>query len=76
MVAAETVQAGGHGTGRKGQRRAVAASPQDPSLKLARARYLIQDGKITEAREQLNALVRLGDNYVAQAEVSTLLKSF
>jgi putative PEP-CTERM system TPR-repeat lipoprotein len=59
----------------KTQRRAIAASPQDPALKLALARYLIQDGKSSEAREQLNALVRVGDPYAAQDEISKLLKS-
>jgi putative PEP-CTERM system TPR-repeat lipoprotein len=59
----------------KAQRQAIAAAPQDPTLKLALARYLIQDGKTSEARAQLKALAELGDNYTGQPEVQKLLKS-
>ena len=59
----------------KTQRLAVAASPQDPALKLALARYLIQAGERSEARGQLEALAQLGDRFSGQAEVKSLLNS-
>jgi putative PEP-CTERM system TPR-repeat lipoprotein len=57
------------------QRQAIAASPQDPGLKLGLARYLVAAGQREEAREQLLSLERLGQEFGQQAEVSALLKS-
>lgn len=57
------------------QRRAVAASPQDPNLRLGLARHLLQGRKRDEARDLLDALARLGDKFGDQAEVSALRRT-
>ena len=57
------------------QRKAVASAPNDPKLKLSLARYLIQAGKKSEARDELDALARLGDKFEPQSEVATLMKT-
>lgn len=54
------------------QQRAVAASPQDPNLKLALARHLIKAQRRDEARVQLDALAKLGDTFAGHAEVTAL----
>lgn len=54
------------------QRRAVAASPQDPNLKLALARYLVKAKKQDEARDLLDGLLRLGDSFAGRAEAKAL----
>lgn len=59
----------------KTQRRAVAASPQDPHLRLRLAGYLIKANQKGEAREHLDALARLGDKFSAQGEVASLQRS-
>lgn len=59
----------------KTQHKAMAASQQDPGLRLTLARYLVKAGKKDEAREQLELLARLGDKFKSQAEVTTMLKS-
>ncbi|MBK9136774.1 MAG: PEP-CTERM system TPR-repeat protein PrsT [Betaproteobacteria bacterium] len=59
----------------KTQQQAVEASPRDPNLKLALARYLIKAGKREEARDQLQALVRLGDSFKGQGEVAALMRT-
>lgn len=57
------------------QRKAIANSPQDPNLKLNLARYLIKDDKKGDARDQLEALARLGPGFGKQTEVASLLKT-
>lgn len=54
------------------QRRAMAASPQDPGLKLRLAEYLVRTGNRGEAKEHLDALAALGDRFPAQAAVADL----
>ena len=58
----------------KTQQTAIAAAPDDPGLKLGLARYLVQAGESSKARDQLEALAQLGDRFPRQAEVSALLK--
>ena len=57
------------------QRKALAASPQDPNLKLELARYLVKAGQHDEARVLLGELGKLGDRFPRQAEASALLRS-
>ena len=57
------------------QRRALAGSPQDARMKLNLARYLLQAGERSEAREHLISLARLGKKFNQQAEVAAMLKS-
>lgn len=58
----------------KTQQTAIAAAPDDMGLKLGLARYRLQAGQKSEAREQLEALARLGDRFPRQQEVVALLK--
>jgi len=53
----------------------VAAAPLDHRLQLTLARYLIRAGKRGEARDQLDALARLGERFAAQDEVRKLRAS-
>jgi Flp pilus assembly protein TadD len=57
------------------QRLAVAGSPQDSNLKLKLAKYLIEAGKKSEAREKLRALAQLGRGFQHQEEVAKLMSS-
>lgn len=57
------------------QRKAIASSPADPKLRLTLARHLVKAGKKAEARDELDALARLGDKFELQTEVTSLLKS-
>lgn len=59
----------------KTQRRAIAGSPEDPHLQLRLAEYLLKAGQKSEARQQLEALARLGDRFSAQKEVAALQRS-
>lgn len=54
--------------------KASALAPQNPMLRLSYAKALIKTGKKAEARQALEALVKLGDRFPAQSEVTTLLK--
>jgi putative PEP-CTERM system TPR-repeat lipoprotein len=57
------------------QKRAVARDPQDPAVRLNLARLLVQDNQKSQARAELEALARLGDRFVEQAEVTAMLRS-
>jgi putative PEP-CTERM system TPR-repeat lipoprotein len=57
------------------QKRAIALSPQDPLLALRLAKLFIKQGDKPRARAELEALAKLGDKFIAQPEVATLLKS-
>ena len=57
------------------QKRALDLDPQNPQLRLALARYYLKSGDKAYARAELETLVRLGDKFGAQGEVSSLLKS-
>ncbi len=59
----------------KTQRRAIAGSPEDPHLQLRLAEYLLKAGQKSEARQQLEALARLGDRFSAHKEVAALQRS-
>jgi cellulose synthase operon protein C len=56
------------------QKAAIARSPNDPSLKLNLARFLIQSGDKAYARAELEDIAKLGDKFSGQAEVAELLK--
>lgn len=53
--------------------KAASALLPDPTIRLNYARMLMQVGKTPEARKELEALAKLGDKYVSQAEVAKLL---
>ena len=55
------------------QKAAISRAPNDPGLKLTLARLLIQRGDKAYARAELEELVKLGDKFRDQAEVSKLL---
>ncbi|MBA4177486.1 MAG: PEP-CTERM system TPR-repeat protein PrsT [Leptothrix sp. (in: Bacteria)] len=57
------------------QKRAVALAPKDPGMSMRLAKLYIKAGDKTLARNELEALSRLGDKFTGQAEVATLLKS-
>jgi cellulose synthase operon protein C len=57
------------------QNRAVALGSGDPRLKLALARLYAQAGDKVKARNELDALARLGNQFAEQAEVAQLLKT-
>lgn len=59
----------------KTQKRAFAASPEDPHLQLRLAGYLLKAGQKSEAREHLEALARLGDKFSEHKEVAALQRS-
>lgn len=59
----------------KTQKRAVELNPRDPELRLNLARLLVKQGEKTEARKELEALTRLGERFVRQAEVADMLKT-
>lgn len=56
------------------QRKALAIRPDDPELKLALARVLVQAGQKAEANKLLGELAKLGGTFKAQAEVQALSK--
>ena len=55
-------------------RKAAELAPQLPEVKLNLAKALIKANKKPEARQELEALVKLGDTFPAQAEVTKLLQ--
>ncbi len=57
------------------QKRAVALEPKDPGMSLRLAKLYIKAGDKTLARNELDALTRLGDKFNGQAEVAALLKT-
>jgi len=57
------------------QKQALQASPEDSSLRLNLARLYIQAADKPAARDQLQALAKLGDKFSAQTEVTALLKT-
>ena len=59
----------------RGQPRRGRPSPRYPARELTLARYLIRAGKRGEARNQLDALARLGECFAAQDEVRKLRAS-
>ncbi|RDE52325.1 MAG: PEP-CTERM system TPR-repeat protein PrsT [Candidatus Accumulibacter meliphilus] len=54
-------------------KRASAAAPYAPELRLNLARALVKSGDTTGARRELEVLVKLGDKYPQQGEVKKLL---
>ena len=56
------------------QNKVVALQPQNATFKLNLAKIHINGGKKDLARKELEELTKLGDKFVAQAEVANLLK--
>jgi cellulose synthase operon protein C len=56
------------------QKKAVALSPELHMHRLHLAKYYLQAGQKTAAREELNKLAELGDKFKAQAEVRKLME--
>lgn len=56
------------------QNKALALQPENPVLKLNLAKIYLKSGQKDLAKKELNDLVRLGEKFPAQAEVSALLK--
>ena len=54
--------------------KAVSLAPQNPDIRLSYAKALIKAGKKAEAKQALDALVKLGDKFSAHAEVVELSK--
>jgi putative PEP-CTERM system TPR-repeat lipoprotein len=57
------------------QKRAIALAPKDGNMALRLAKLYIKAGDKIRARAELDSLVRLGDKFSGQAEVSTLMKT-
>jgi cellulose synthase operon protein C len=57
------------------QTKATAAQPQNPLFKLNLAKIHIKGGKKDLAKKELDELVKLGDKFAGQTEVTNLLKS-
>ncbi len=57
------------------QKRARSLRPRDGALSLRLAKLYMKQGEKAQAREELDALAKLGDKFAGQAEVSALLKS-
>ena len=57
------------------QKKALAQSPQDASLRLNLARIYIKAGDKAQAKTELTALAQLGDKFAGQADVAALLKT-
>ena len=57
------------------QKRAIALEPKDPGMSLRLAKLYLKAGDKTLARNELDALTRLGDKFKGQAEVAALLKT-
>lgn len=55
-------------------RKALQLAPQAGQIRLSLAKVLVQAGQKAEARKELEALGKLGNNFPAQAEVAKLLK--
>jgi len=55
------------------QKKAVALAPESPTLRMTLARLHVQAGQKPQARELLEALSKLGENFPEQAEVKSLL---
>jgi predicted Zn-dependent protease len=56
------------------QTKALALQPANPLFKLNLAKIHIKGGKKDLAKKELDELVKLGDKFGGQAEVSALLK--
>lgn len=56
------------------QRRAVELEPRSPGLRLRLAQLLIKQGDKVQARNELESLAKLGNQFEAQGEVTVLLK--
>ena len=56
------------------QNKALALAPQNPVFRLNYAKIHIKGGKKDLARQELDALAKLGDKFAGQAEVAALLK--
>jgi len=54
--------------------KAADLAPQAGTIRLNLAKALIKAGKKTEAKQELEALAKLGDRFAEQAEVTALLK--
>ena len=57
------------------QLKAVALSPNDPSMKLTLAKYYVKSGDKARAKIELEALAKMGDKFAGQAEVASMMKS-
>jgi cellulose synthase operon protein C len=57
------------------QRRAVALAPNDPGIRLNLAKHFAKAGEKSEAKAELDILVKLGDKFKGQNEVAALLKT-
>jgi predicted Zn-dependent protease len=57
------------------QDKAIAALPENKLFKLNLAKIHVKGGKKDLARKELEGLVKLGDKFGGQAEVTDLLKS-
>jgi Flp pilus assembly protein TadD len=57
------------------QKKAVAAAPKDPGMRLGLARLYVKTGDKGQARAELLDLAKLGDKFPAQAEVGELMKA-
>jgi len=57
------------------QLKAVARSPNEPSMKLNLAKYYAKSGDKAKAKIELEALAKLGDKFAGQSEVASLMKS-
>ena len=57
------------------QKDAIEKAPDDPGLRLPRARIYIRGGDRQSARTELETLAKLGDKFAAQGEVTKLLQS-
>jgi len=57
------------------QKRAVELRPKDGAMRLRLAQLLIKEGKKSDARQELENLVRLGPAFTQQGEVQAMLKA-
>jgi putative PEP-CTERM system TPR-repeat lipoprotein len=57
------------------QKKAVAAAPKDPGMRLNLARLYLKSGDKSLARTELQELGRLSDKFAGQTEVSELMKA-
>jgi cellulose synthase operon protein C len=57
------------------QKKAVALSPKEPSLRLQLARFLLKDGRKSDARAELELITRLGVPFAGLDEAHALLKT-
>lgn len=68
------VDQGDAGRGLELLAKAADLAPQAGTIRLNLAKALIKAGKKTEAKQELEALTKLGDRFAEQAEVTALLK--